>query len=100
MKALTTASIAALLLAGAVQVLAANAHAGNQKAKPSSYAPGPKAKDGVYGTPIGTPIVGQSRASRQHHGQKAQTAAHGKQVSKAKSAGGAKKKRDAAAVPK
>ena len=100
MKTLTTAAIAALLLAGAVHALASTAHAGNHKAKPSSYAPRPKPKDGVYGTPIGTPIVGQSRASRHHHGQKAQTAAQDKQVSKAKAAGGAKKKREAAAVPK
>ncbi|MEP7242894.1 MAG: hypothetical protein ABI885_04335 [Gammaproteobacteria bacterium] len=96
MKTLTAAAIAAILLTSAVHALAATAQQGNHKAKPSSYAPGPKAKDGVYGTPIGTPIVGK-RASRNHHGQKAQSAAHGKQV---KSTGGAKKKREAAAVPK
>jgi hypothetical protein len=64
MKAVLTAALAACILMASVSVAVADPPRPGSS-KPSSYAPGKKAKNGVYGTPIQPPIMGHRKSA--HH---------------------------------
>lgn len=67
MRAVTIATLAALVLIAALPSWAADT--ARHPAKPSSFAPRPGPKKRVYGAPIQPPILGQRKAASQAHKQ-------------------------------
>jgi hypothetical protein len=85
MKALVTAAFAALIVMASAHAAAADAAKPGSKA--SSYAPRPKAKNGVYGTPIQPPIMGYRKSAHHKAGSPHHKASSKKKPGKAKAHG-------------
>ena len=85
MKAIATAVLAAITLAGPTTADAATkATVGGSK--PSSYAPGPHPTHHVYGSPIERPLTGRSASAHPAHARKSHSTKAAPQHSRAASA--------------